>query len=90
MKTYFDKDTQQWVSFKPRAFWLGINDFYTNEKIYSDDDFYYRCSNWCYVKGVNNSEHLNSINGVYDIKKEHKCVLKKTNILITNNKNDNN
>lgn len=40
MKTWFCKDTQKWVAIIPRAFWLGINDFYTGEKIYSDDDIY--------------------------------------------------
>lgn len=38
-RTWFSKDTQQWVSELPRAFWLGIYDRDTKKKIYSDDDF---------------------------------------------------
>ena len=73
MKTYFDKDTQQWVSYRPRAFWLGINDFLTKEKIYSDDDFYYRCIGWHSIKGVNDSKYLNPINGIFNINNKDEC-----------------
>lgn len=40
MKTWFSKDEQKWVSEIPRAFWLGIYDVKTNEKLYSDDVIY--------------------------------------------------
>ena len=28
MKTYFDKDTQKWVSYKPESYWSGMVDIY--------------------------------------------------------------
>lgn len=40
MRTWFSKDEQKWVSEIPRAFWLGIYDIKTNEKLYSDDVIY--------------------------------------------------
>lgn len=40
MRTWFCKDTQRWVSEIPRAFWLGIYDYKTGEKLYSDDTIY--------------------------------------------------
>lgn len=40
MRTWFCKDTQRWVSKIPRAFWLGIYDYKTGEKLYSDDIIY--------------------------------------------------
>lgn len=40
MKTWFSKDEQKWVSDIPRAFWLGIYDAKTKEKLYSDDIIY--------------------------------------------------
>lgn len=40
MKSWFCKDTQKWVSEIPRAFWLGVYDYKTGEKLYSDDILY--------------------------------------------------
>lgn len=40
MKTWFSKDEQKWVSDIPRAFWLGVYDVITKEKLYSDDILY--------------------------------------------------
>lgn len=40
MKTWFCKDTQKWVSEIPRAFWIGVYDYKTGEKLYSDDVIY--------------------------------------------------
>lgn len=40
MKTWFCKDTQKWVSEIPRAFWVGVYDYKTGEKLYSDDNIY--------------------------------------------------
>ena len=73
MKTYFDKDTQQWVSYKPRAFWLGINDLITKEKIYSDEDFYYFCVIWHYVKGVNDSKYIDPSTFIYYLNDKYNC-----------------
>ena len=36
MKTYFDKDTQKWVSYKPESYWSGMVDIY-GKRIYLGD-----------------------------------------------------
>lgn len=38
MKTYFDKDTQKWVSYKPESYWSGMVDIY-GKKIYLGDTY---------------------------------------------------
>lgn len=38
MKTYFDKDTQKWVSYKPEYYWSGMIDIY-GKKIYLGDTY---------------------------------------------------
>lgn len=40
MKTWFSKEEQKWVSNIPKAFWLGVYDVYTKEKLYSNDILY--------------------------------------------------
>lgn len=39
MKTYFDKETKKYVSFKPIQYWSGLKDYITQEYIYSGDSF---------------------------------------------------
>lgn len=48
MKTYFDKDTQKWVSYKLKSYWSGMVDIY-GKKIYFGDT--YRVLN---ARGCNN------------------------------------
>lgn len=38
MKTYFDKDTQKWVSYKPKSYWSGMVDIY-GKRIYLGDTY---------------------------------------------------
>lgn len=58
MKTWFSKDEQKWVSDIPRAFWLGIYDAKTKEKLYSDDIIYdiSKFTIWLYKKPRNISQ----------------------------------
>lgn len=48
MKTWFDKNKQMWVSEIPNVYWLGIYDYRTGKKIYSDEGYYWSKSgeNW--------------------------------------------
>lgn len=50
MKTWFDKDKQKWVTEIPRAYWIGVCDYITGEKIYSDEGYYWskRGGDWEY------------------------------------------
>lgn len=57
MKTYFDKDTQKWVSYRPKVFLLGYDEN-TKELIYTDEDF---LSDGILFRGVNNSEWFNPL-----------------------------
>ena len=61
MKTYFDKDTQKWVSYRPKVFLLGY-DKNTKELIYTDEDF---LSDGTLFRGVSNSEWLNPLKYSY-------------------------
>lgn len=68
MKTWFCKDTQQWVSEKPRAFWIGKNDYISGEKLYTDDDIYIK--SYFGIKkynGVRDSRNSKSNLGLYEL-----------------------
>lgn len=61
MRTWFCKDTQRWVSEIPRAFWLGIYDYKTGEKLYSDDTIY---SANPFLRSLNKDLYINVLKAI--------------------------
>jgi hypothetical protein len=39
MRTYLDKDSNRWVSFKPDKYWSGLTCSITGDKIFTGDSF---------------------------------------------------